>query len=204
MISSATWQTLLDELDDLPEEATLTTPLSGKQFRVTDVQEEQVIIQFLDPDTDEARPLQRNQFKKLYRRIIDELNGFDLDRLPPNAEPYATVLSVHRRFEIDELAWALVETETQSDSPFVKYPTNETNENQREPELNPTIKEMMENMGDPQSRINCPIENCDYSHRSAASVARHVSGSSTDKHIWENTDYAGWQDFVRKHGESPG
>ncbi len=204
MTFSESWHTLLGELDNLPEGATLLTPLSHKRFRVIDVQEQQVVIEFLDHNTEETQRLQRNQFETLYRRITDELNGFDLDRLPPNAEPYATVLSVDSRFDIDEEMWILAKTETQSASPFVEYPTDETNKNQQESKLDPTIKEMMDNMGDPPDRVTCPIEVCDYSHRSAASVARHVSGSSTDKHIWENTDYAGWRDFVQKHDESPG
>lgn len=66
-----------------------------------------------------------------------------------------------------------------------------------------SIDEMMENMSDSVKDIEFPIEGCQYKHRSAASVARHVSGSSTAKHIWENTSYAGWRDFLREHGESP-
>ena len=66
-----------------------------------------------------------------------------------------------------------------------------------------SVDEMMDNMSDSEEDIECPIEGCHYKHRSAASVARHVSGSSTAKHIWENTSYAGWRDFVRKQGESP-
>jgi len=47
---SASWHTLLDELDDLPEGATLITPLSHDRFRVSDVQEQRVVIEFLDRD----------------------------------------------------------------------------------------------------------------------------------------------------------
>lgn len=67
-----------------------------------------------------------------------------------------------------------------------------------------SIDEMLENMGEPASQIRCPIDGCEYSHRSVKSVARHVSGSSTDKHLWANTPYSGWRDFVYQHGESPG
>lgn len=99
---SVSWHTLLDELDDLPEGATLITPLSHNRFRVTDVQKQRVIIEFLDLDIDETRPLQRDQFETLYRRISDAPDGFELDRLPPDADPYPAVLSLHPRFEIDE------------------------------------------------------------------------------------------------------
>ncbi|WP_435186773.1 hypothetical protein [Halobellus sp. EA9] len=108
---SVSWHTLLDELDDLPEGATLITPLSHNRFRVTDVQEQRVVIEFLDRDIDETRPLQRDQFETLYRRITDEPDGFELDRLPPDADPYPAVLSVHPRFEIDEDRGVIVEKE---------------------------------------------------------------------------------------------
>lgn len=106
---SVSWHTLLDELEELPEDATLITPLSHKQFRITDVQEHRVIIQF--EDKDEKRPLQRDQFETLYRHIRDATGGFDLDRLPPDADPYPAVWSLHPRFEVDEDAGTIVEQE---------------------------------------------------------------------------------------------
>ena len=109
MAFSASWHTLLDELDDLPDGATLITPLSHDRFRITDVQEQRVIIEFRDRDIDETRPLQRDQFETLYRRITEEPGGFELDRLPPDADPYPAVLSVHPRFEIDEDRGVIVE-----------------------------------------------------------------------------------------------
>ena len=108
---SVSWHTLLDELEELPEGSTLITPLSHDRFRVTDVQEQRVVIELLDKDIDETRPLQRNQFETLYRRIQDEPDGFELDRLPPDADPYPAVLSLHPRFQIDEDRGVIVETE---------------------------------------------------------------------------------------------
>jgi hypothetical protein len=49
-----------------------------------------------------VQPLQRDQFETLYRRITDSAGAFELDRLPPDADPYSAVLSIHSRFEIDE------------------------------------------------------------------------------------------------------
>ncbi len=66
-----------------------------------------------------------------------------------------------------------------------------------------SVDDMLSNMGEPKRQVECPIGGCDYSHRSAKSVAGHVSSSSLGKHIWNNTEYAGWRDFVRQHGESP-
>jgi hypothetical protein len=105
------WNTLLDALDDLSDGATLITPLSHTRFRIRDVQEHRVVIELLDGDTDNVRPLQREQFETLYRRITDEPGGFELDRLPPDADPYPAVLSVHPRFEIDEERGVIEERE---------------------------------------------------------------------------------------------
>lgn len=108
---SVSWHTLLDELDDLPKSATLITPLSHDRIRITDVQEQRVIIRFLDRDIDETRPLQRNQFETLYHRIAERHGEFDLDRLPPDADSYPAVLSIHPRFEIDEDRGVIIEKE---------------------------------------------------------------------------------------------
>ncbi|MWV40024.1 DUF2800 domain-containing protein [Natrialba sp. INN-245] len=104
---SVSWQTLLDELEDLPDGAALVTPLSHNRFRITDVQEQRVIISF--EDNEQKRPLQRDQFETLYRRITDAPTGFQLDRLPPDADPYPAVWSLHPRFEINGDAGVIVE-----------------------------------------------------------------------------------------------
>jgi len=134
---SVSWHTLLDELDNLPDDATLITPLSHNRFRISDVQEQRVIILFLDRDIDETRPLQRDQFETLYRRIADEPDGFDLDRLPPDADPYPAVLSVHPRFEIDEDRGMIVEKEAPTTSQLLDAgdEARTRTENRTEPEL---------------------------------------------------------------------
>ena len=131
------WHTLLDELDDLPEGATLITPLSHDRFRITDVQEQRVVIEFLDRDIDETRPLQRDQFETLYRRITEEPGGFELDRLPPDADPYPAVLSVHPRFEIDEDWGVIAEKEGSTTSQLLDAgdESEESEEERTEPDL---------------------------------------------------------------------
>jgi polyhydroxyalkanoate synthesis regulator phasin len=135
MTFSSTWQNLLDNLDELPSEATLITPLSRKAFGVTDIQEHRVLIQYRDDD--DTIPLQKDQFETLYRRIQDTHGGFDLDRLPPDAEPYATVLSLHPRFEVDDREGTLTESETPTGSPLVEArgDIDDTNEERQEPDL---------------------------------------------------------------------
>lgn len=134
---SVSWHTLLDELDDLPEDATLITPLSHTRFRINDVQEQRVIIEFLTRDIDETRPLQRDQFETLYRRITDESDGFELDRLPPDADPYPAVLSLHSRFEIDEDRSVIVEKEGPTASQLLDSgdDTEAVEEKRTEPDL---------------------------------------------------------------------
>jgi hypothetical protein len=108
---SVSWHTLLDELDTLSDGAELITPLSHDRFRISDVQEHRVVVRFTE--TGKQRPLQRDQFETLYRRIQEANSGFDLDRLPPDADPYPAVLSLHPRFEIDEQTGVI----TQKDGP---------------------------------------------------------------------------------------
>jgi len=134
---SVTWHTLLDELDALPAGATLITPLSHDRFRITDVQEQRVVIEFLGRDIDETRPLQREQFETLYRRLTDEPDGFAPDRLPPDADPYPAVLSLHPRFEIDEDRGVIVETETPTTSQLLDTGDDQDapDEQRTEPEL---------------------------------------------------------------------
>ncbi len=134
---SVSWHTLLDELDDLPTGATLLTPLSHDRFRVSDVQEQRIVIKFLDREIEETQPLQRDQFETLYRRITEENDGFELDRLPPDADPYPAILSVHPRFEINEDRGVIVEKEGPTDSQLLDTGgKSETGKEERtEPEL---------------------------------------------------------------------
>jgi len=106
---SVSWHTLLEHLDELPADATLITPLSHSRIHITDIQEHRVIVQF--EESNEKRPLQREQFETLYHKIQTAHDGFDIDRLPPDADPYPAVLSVHPRFEIDEDVGVIAETD---------------------------------------------------------------------------------------------
>jgi hypothetical protein len=108
---SVSWHTLLEELADLPDGATLLTPLSHDRFQITEVQEQRVVIEFLDREIDATQPLQRDQFETLYRRITEHDGEFDLERLPPDADPYPAVLSLHPRFDVDDKQGVIVEQE---------------------------------------------------------------------------------------------
>lgn len=132
MSFTASWHTLLDELDDLPESATLITPLSHQRFRITERQEARVIIQF--EGRDETRPLQREQFETLYRRVQDAPDGFDLDRLPPDADPYPAVWSVHPRFEVDEDAGVITHSELATATQVVGAEQEPTSGERTEPD----------------------------------------------------------------------
>ena len=132
---SASWHTLLEELDNLAEDATLITPLSHDRFRIDDVQEQRVIIQFLDRDIDETRPLQRDQFETLYRRITDAYGGFELDRLPPDADPYPAVWSLHPRFELDDDEGVIIEKEGPTSTQLIQTEEPAEDEERTEPDL---------------------------------------------------------------------
>lgn len=130
MAFTATWHNLLDNAEELPSDATLLTPLSRKPFRITDVQEHRILIEYRDNEG--TIPLQRDQFETLHQRVQDNRGAFDLNRLPPDAEPYATVLSLHPRFEIDDRERTLSESETPTSSPLVDAHEVEEDETERE------------------------------------------------------------------------
>jgi len=126
MSFSGNWHTLLEAAEELSPDATLITPLSHTKLRITDIQEHRVIIEILDSDA--SQPLQRDQFETLYRRVQDAGDGFELDRLPPDAEPYAAVLTLHPQFEIDEDAGILVETDAPASTPVIDDVPAETDD----------------------------------------------------------------------------
>ena len=126
MSFSENWHTLLEAVEERSPEATLITPLSHTRFRITDTQEYRVIIEILD--SDDSQPLQRDQFETLYRRVQDASGGFELDRLPPDAEPYAAVLTLHPQFEIDEDAGILVETDAPTATQVIGEGPTETDD----------------------------------------------------------------------------
>ena len=126
MSFSENWHTLLEAAEERSPEATLITPLSHTRFRITDTQEYRVIIEILD--SDDSQPLQRDQFETLYRRVQDAGGGFELDRLPPDAEPYAAVLTLHPQFEIDEDAGILVETDAPTATQVIGEGPTETDD----------------------------------------------------------------------------
>jgi len=135
MTFGTSWNNLLENIEELPTDATLITPLSRKVFGVEDVQEHRILIQYRDED--ETIPLQREQFETLYRRIQDSRGKFDLDRLPMDGEPYATILSLHPRFEVNDRGGTLTETETPTGSPLVeaKGDTDDGDEEREEPDV---------------------------------------------------------------------
>ncbi len=133
MTFASTWSNLLAECEALEDDATLITPLSEQRFRITDVQEHRVIVEFVD--SEESRPLQREQFETLVGRVQDGIAEFELDRLPPEADPYPAVLSLHPRFEIDKQTGTLSETDDPTPSQLVRGSSSESDEERTEPDL---------------------------------------------------------------------
>ena len=133
MTFQATWNNLLEECETLADDSTLVTPLSGKAFRITDVQEHRILVEF--PSSGETRPLQRDQFETLAHRIREAGETFELDRLPPDAEPYSAVLSLHPRFEIDEREGHISVSDDPGPSQLVRAPESDSESDRSEPEL---------------------------------------------------------------------
>ena len=133
MAFASTWSDLLAECEALEDDATLITPLSAQRFRITDVQEHRIIVEFID--SEESRPLQREQFETLVGRVRDGITEFELDRLPPEADPYPAVLSLHPRFEIDKQAGTLSETDDPTPSQLVQGGSPDSDKERTEPDL---------------------------------------------------------------------
>jgi hypothetical protein len=110
----ATWGTLIERCEKLPEDATLITPLANTRFRITDTQQPRIIID--DTDTGESQPLQREQFATLAERAGDAVGGFELERMPPKAEPYAAVLALHPRYVLNQQEGTLTELDEADES----------------------------------------------------------------------------------------
>lgn len=133
MTFQATWNNLLEECEALDDDSTLVTPLSSKPFRITGVQEHRILVEFVD--SGETQPLQRDQFETLVRRIQEAGQKFELDRLPPEADPYPAVLSLHPRFEIDEREGHISESDDPGPSQLVRAPESEPESSRSEPDL---------------------------------------------------------------------
>jgi hypothetical protein len=110
----ATWGTLIERCEQLPEEATLITPLASRRFRITDVQEPRIIIE--DVDSADPQPLDREQFEAIAEHTREAIDGFELSRLPTKAEPYAAVLTLHPRYVLDERDNTLTELDKADES----------------------------------------------------------------------------------------
>jgi hypothetical protein len=132
---SVTWHTITDQLDGIPSDATFVTPLSDRSFRISDVQEHRLLISYRDQDG--TIPLKREQFETLYDRVTDTRQSFELDRLPTDAEPYATILSIHPRFEVDQREGLIRNTDDPTPSALVDVTLDTTGETpaRQEPDL---------------------------------------------------------------------
>ena len=79
MTFAASWHNLVENAEELPPDATLLTPLSRKPFRITDVQEHRILIEYREDDG--TVPLQREQFQ------IDDREGMLSESENPTSSP---------------------------------------------------------------------------------------------------------------------
>ena len=136
----ATWGTLIERCERLPDDATLITPVANTRFCITDVQQPRIIIE--DTDSGESQPLKREQFETLAESTGNAAEGFELERLPPKAEPYAAVLALHPRYVLDEREGTLTELDEADESavlnetPHLTTTTaNEGSDDREEPDV---------------------------------------------------------------------
>lgn len=109
MSFNADWLSLPGGCNALSANATLITPLASERLKITENQEYRIIIKFAT--SRQTQSLQREQFETLVDQI-DSFGGiFDPQRLPPDTEPYATVLGLHPRCECDERDGMITETD---------------------------------------------------------------------------------------------
>jgi len=109
------WHELLERIRDLPEETRLRTPRTGVLFTIDAIQEHRIIVRY--ERRGETEPLEKAQFETLYRRLTDSDGGYELRRLPPEAAPYPTVLSLHPQINIATDCGVIAETDSPSTSP---------------------------------------------------------------------------------------
>jgi hypothetical protein len=128
MAFTEVWHTLVEECEELSAEATFVAPLSERRFRITDIQDDRLIIEFVDSES--SRPLPRDQVEALYDRVTDAStgNGFALENLPRGTEPYAAVLSLHPRYEVDERAGVITETDDKTGTQLADEPQDSDRE----------------------------------------------------------------------------
>ena len=133
MTFTSTWQELIEECEEVSENATFVTPTTDRQFRISHVEDDRIVVD-LD-GLDDPRPLPRDQFEALYDRISDSVNGFSLDNLPTGTEPYAAVLSLHPEYEIDEAEGVITETEGSEANQLTDEARETGGEERSEPDL---------------------------------------------------------------------
>jgi hypothetical protein len=143
----ATWGTLIERCENLPEDATLITPLANTRFRITDTQQPRIIIE--DTDTDDTQPLQREQFATLAESAGDAVGGFNLENLPPKAEPYAAVLALHPRYVLNQQEGTLTELDEADESavldetPHLSMASDDDQNTEREEPEVPVYSDML-------------------------------------------------------------
>ena len=87
---SEVWGPLRKECERLDPGIELVTPVSERPFAIEATFEDRIVVRFRD--SNEERPLRREQFDVLADRLAD--GPISLENLPPGVEPYAVVLSL--------------------------------------------------------------------------------------------------------------
>lgn len=114
------WRELRERCEAVDADTVLVTPASGRVFAIDSVGDDRIVVEYLE--TDEERPLWRNQFEVLYDRLEADSDGVTVADPPAGVEPYVSVLSLSPRYVVDESADTLRRTDTadRTESPFLR------------------------------------------------------------------------------------
>lgn len=98
MTETTVWQGLRRQCESVEPGAELVTPVSGRSFRIESTFGDRIVVRFTD--SEEERPLWREQFEMLVDRLDDE--PIHVPALAPGIEPYVAVLSLSAEHVVED------------------------------------------------------------------------------------------------------
>lgn len=118
MTETDVWQGVRRQCESLEPGAELVTPVSGRSFRIESTFDDRIVVRFTD--SEEERPLWREQFEMLVDRLDDE--PIRIPALAPGIEPYVAVLSLSAEHAVEDEALHPDPEGTAGESPYLVPP----------------------------------------------------------------------------------
>jgi hypothetical protein len=98
MTDTSVWRGVRRQCESLEPGAELVTPVSGRSFRIESTFDDRIVVRFTD--SEEERPLWREQFEMLVDRLGD--GPIQVPALAPGIEPYVAVLSLSAEHAVED------------------------------------------------------------------------------------------------------